>query len=134
MSNETKYGNVNWPSGSPIPGERIATSGEYAGQHKGTAMQDAAIGADNAPYLRARDTVRHGTLTPDAGDTNFPDMLIVVSYTASGAITEISLPGVAYDTKGKVFKDVPSKTASFTFKDGTTLKTATNASGTWSVV
>lgn len=133
MPNEMKYGNVDWPSDSPISGERLSTSGEYTGKHKGTVMQDSLSGADNKAYLRARETVRYGTLTPDAGDTNFPDRLITVGYTATGAVTEISLSGVTYNAAGKVFEDVPSKTASFTFKDGGTAKTATNSDGTWSV-
>lgn len=133
MPNEMKYGNVEWPSGSPITGERLATAGEYTGQHKGKAMQDASSNADNDAYLRARETVRYGTLTPDAGDSNFPDRLITVDYTATGAVTEISLSGVTYNTTDKVFEDVPSRTESFTFKDGETSKTATNADGTWSI-
>ncbi len=133
MPNEMKYGNVDWPNGSPIEGERLATAGEYTGQHKGTPMQDALGGADNGAYLRARETVRFGTLTPDAADANFPDRLITVEYTATGAVTEISLSGVTYDTEGKVFENVPSKTESFTFKDGETPKTATNSDGEWSI-
>lgn len=133
MPNEMKYGNVDWPEGSPIEGERMATSGEYTGQHKGAPMQDAAEGADNEPYLRARETVRFGTLTPDAADDNFPDQLVTVAYTATGAVTEISLSGVSYNTVDKAFEDVPSRTESFTFKDGETPKTATNSDGEWSV-
>lgn len=133
MPNEMKYGNVDWPEGSPIEGERLATNGEYTGQHKGTPMQDALSSADNEPYLRARETVRYGTLTPDAGDDNFPDYLVQVSYTATGAVTEISLEGVTYDAEAHVFENVPSKTESFTFKDGETAKTATNTDGSWSV-
>lgn len=133
MPNEMKYGNVDWPDGSPIEGERLATAGEYTGQHKGTPMQDALEGADNEAYLRARETVRLGTLTPDAADDNFPDRLIAVAYIATGAVTEISLSGVTYDTTGKVFENVPSKTESFTFKDGETPKTATNSDGEWSI-
>ena len=40
---------------------------------------------------------------------------------------------MTYNTKDKVFENVPSKTESFTFKDGETPKTATNVDGTWSV-
>lgn len=133
MPNEMNYGNVDWPEGSPIEGERLATNGEYTGQHKGAPMQDAASGADNEAYLRARETVRYGTLTPDVGDDNFPDYLVQVSYTATGAVTEISLSGVTYDAEADVFNGVPSKTPSFTFKDGETAKTATNTDGSWSV-
>ena len=128
MPIEIQYGNVDWPSDSPISGERLSTSGEYTGQHKGTVMQDSLSDADNEVYLRARETVRYGTLTPDAGDR-----LIAVGYAATGAVKEISLSGVTYNAKDKVFEGVPSKTESFTFKDGETPKTATNADGTWSV-
>lgn len=34
MPNEMKYGNVDWPVGGSIAGERLATAGEYTGQHK----------------------------------------------------------------------------------------------------
>lgn len=133
MPNEMNYGNVNWPDSSPIAGERMATNGEYTGQHKGTLMQDALSGADNDPYLRARGTIYYGTITPDAGDSDFPDILVSVAYTAAGAVSDISLPGVTYDTTGGGFLNVPCKTESFTFKDGGTAKTATNSDGTWSV-
>lgn len=133
MPNEMKYGNVNCPEGSPIEGERLATNGEYTGQHRGTPMQDALSGADNEPYLRARETVRYGTLTPDAGDDNFPDFLVAVPYAATGEVTEISISGITYDTEADVFNNVPSKTESFTFKDGGTSKTATNSDGEWSI-
>lgn len=133
MPNEMNYGNANWPEGSPIAGERMATNGEYTGQHKGTPMQDSLDGADNDPYLRARGTVHYGTITPDAGDSNFPDLLVSVAYTAAGTVSDISLSGVTYDADGGRFLGVPGKTASFTFKDGSTTKTATNTDGTWSV-
>lgn len=75
MPNEIKYGNVEWSSDSPAAGERLATAGEYTGHHKGSTMQDALEGTDNEPYLRARETVRYGTLTPDAADDNFPAVI-----------------------------------------------------------
>lgn len=133
MPNEMKYGNVNWPEDSPINGERLATAGEYTGQHKGKPLQDALEAADNEPYLRARETVRYGTLTPDAADKDIPDKLVQVSYSASGDVTEISLDGVTYDKEASVFVDVPSKTESFTFKDGEQKKKATNTGASWSV-
>lgn len=74
MANQKNYGNVNWPAGSQVAGERLATNGEYTGQHKGAPLQDALSGADNAPYYTARATKRVGTLTPDAADTNFPQV------------------------------------------------------------
>ena len=133
MPNEMKYGNVDWPVGGSIAGERLATAGEYTGQHKGKPLQDALEGADNDEYLRARQTVRYGTLTPDAADENFPDKLIMVAYTATGEVTEISLSGVTYDADNDVFLNVPSRTESFTFKDGETPKTATNSDGEWEI-
>lgn len=133
MPNVMNYGNVAWPSDSPIAGERMAAAGEYSGQHKGAPIQDALQGADNEAYFRERETVRYGTLTPDAADDNFPDILIEVPYTAVGAVTEISIDSVSYDSAGEKFENVPSKTESFTFKDGDTLKTAANADGVWSV-
>lgn len=132
MPNVLKYDNINWPSALSVGEERLATNGEYTGQHKGTPMQDALEKADNAPYLRARNTIRYGTITPDAADDNFPDILIDVSYTATGEVTDISLENAIYDSVNELFKDVPSKTESFTFKDGDTLKTATNSDGKWS--
>lgn len=132
MPNVLKYDNINWPSELSVGEERLATNGEYTGQHKGTPMQDALEKADNAPYLRARNTIRYGTITPDAADDNFPDILIDVSYTATGEITDISLENAIYDSVNELFKDIPSKTESFTFKDGDTLKTATNSDGIWS--
>ena len=133
MPNEMKYGNVDWPAATGAAGERLATAGEYTGQHQGTPMQDALDGADNAAYLRARQTIRLGTLAPDAGDTNFPDQLVTVPYTAAGAVTEISLPGVTYNSETDAFENVPSQTESFTFKDGETSKTAANTDGEWEV-
>lgn len=133
MPNEMKYANEDWPEGSPAEGERLATNGEYTGHQVGTPIQDALPGEDNAPYLRARETVRYGTLTPDAGDEHFPDHLVSVPYAASGAVTNISLDGVTYDAELNVFEGVPSKTESFTFKDGATSKTAKNSDGAWTV-
>ena len=133
MPNEMKYGNVNWPEGSPIAGERLATNGEYTGQHKGVPMQDALSGADNDPYLRARETIRCGTMTQDAADDHFPDHLVTVSYAAIGEVTDISSDGVTYDAEADIFEGVPSKTVSFMFKDGEIAKIATNTEGSWSV-
>lgn len=133
MPNEMNYGSVDWPEGSPIAGERMATNGKYTGEHKGTPMQDALSGADNEPYLRERGTIHYGTITPDAADSDFPDILVSVMYTATGTVSDISLPDITYDTAVGCFLGVPSKASSFTFKDGNTAKTATNSDGTWSV-
>ena len=81
MPNKFKYNNVNWPEGTPIAGERLATNGHYTGEFKGTPMQDA-LNTDeaNAPHYVEGATVRYGTLMQDAIDTNFPT---VVEETAS---------------------------------------------------
>lgn len=131
MPNEMRYANVNWPNDTEIAGERLATNGEYTGMHKGEPLADHIEGADNAPYFRARETVRFGTITPDAGDKEFPDVLVMVAYTATGTISDISLDGVTYENGN--FDNVPSKTESFTFKDAGTAKTATNTDGTWTI-
>lgn len=72
MANIVKYSNVNWPEGSPIAGERLATNGHYTGEFKGTPMQDAKSADANAPHYVEGATVRLGTMTQDAIDENFP--------------------------------------------------------------
>jgi hypothetical protein len=72
MANEVKYANVNWPDGTPIAGERLATNGRYTGEHKGTPMQDAKNAAANSPHYVEGAIVRYGTMMGDAADTNFP--------------------------------------------------------------
>lgn len=72
MPKIVKYKNVDFPVGSPIAGERMATNGFYTGQHKGTPTQDAKVdGVQTAKQVEAN-TIRYGTLTQDALDTNFP--------------------------------------------------------------
>lgn len=72
MAHEVKYANVNWPDGTPIAGERLATNGHYTGEHKGTPMQDSKYTEANAPHYEEAVTVRYGTMTQDAIDENFP--------------------------------------------------------------
>lgn len=74
MPNVVKYKDVNFPEGSPIVGERMATNGFYTGQHKGTPMQDAKVeGVQGAKQVEAN-TVRYGTIMGDALDTKtFPE-------------------------------------------------------------
>ena len=73
MANEVKYNNVNWPAGTPIAGERLATNGHYTGEFKGVPLQDAKnIEAANAPHYVEGVVVRYGTMMGDAADTNFP--------------------------------------------------------------
>jgi hypothetical protein len=70
---EVKYNNVDWPEGTPIEGERLATNGRYTGEFKGTPMQDAKnIEAANAPHYVDGVVVRYGTMMQDAADENFP--------------------------------------------------------------
>lgn len=69
---EVKYNDVNWASGTPIAGERLATNGHYTGEHIGTPMQDAASGATNAAHYVETAAVHYGTIMPDAKDANFP--------------------------------------------------------------
>lgn len=70
MPREVKYSNVNWPVGSPIAGERLATNGHYTGEHLGAVAQDAL--AEMTAHMVEDATVRYGTMTKDAIDENFP--------------------------------------------------------------
>jgi hypothetical protein len=73
MANVVKYANVNFPVGSPIAGERMATNGHYTGEFKGTPMQDAKnVTTANQPHYVEGVVVRYGTLMQDSADTNFP--------------------------------------------------------------
>lgn len=73
MANEVKYANVNWPEGTPIAGERLATNGHYTGEHIGTVTQDKlGDSAGNSAHYAEGVTVRYGTMTQDSADTNFP--------------------------------------------------------------
>lgn len=72
MANKVKYNNVEFPEGSPIAGERMATNGNYTGQHKGTPMQDAKVGGVQAAKQVEENIVRYGTIMGDAKDANFP--------------------------------------------------------------
>ena len=69
---EVKYNDVNWPSGTPIAGERLATNGHYTGEHLGTPMQDASVGGTEVAHSVENATIRYGTLMQDVKDTNFP--------------------------------------------------------------
>lgn len=73
MANQVKYADLNWHSGSPVAGERLATNGYYTGQHKGTPMQDAKASGTQAAKSVEANTVRYGTIMGDAIDTKtFP--------------------------------------------------------------
>ena len=75
MANVVKYNNVDWPEGSPIAGERLATNGFYTGEHKGSVLQDATSEAANSPHYVETATVRLGTMMQDAVDENFPTVV-----------------------------------------------------------
>lgn len=76
MANIVKYTNVDWPEGTPIAGERLATNGHYTGEFKGTPMQDAKNEeAANAPHYVEGVVVRYGTMLGDAIDTNLPTVV-----------------------------------------------------------
>lgn len=72
MANEVKYNDVNWPDGTPIAGERLATNGHYTGEVKGTPTQDAKSEEASVPHYVEGVVVRYGTMMGDAIDTNFP--------------------------------------------------------------
>lgn len=72
MVNEVKYNNVNWPEGTPIAGERLATNGHYTGEVKGTPTQDAKNADANTPHYVEGATVRLGTMMGDAKDAHYP--------------------------------------------------------------
>lgn len=76
MANVFKYSNVDWPEGSPIAGERLATNGHYTGEFMGTPMQDALNEeVANQPHYVEGVVVRYGTLMQDAIDENFPKVV-----------------------------------------------------------
>ena len=73
MANEKKYKDTVWPEGTPIAGNPLAANGEYLGEQLGAPLQATEETEANAdPFFTAHNTVRQGTLTPDAQDTNFP--------------------------------------------------------------
>jgi hypothetical protein len=72
--NEVKYNNVNWPVGTPIAGERLATNGHYTGEVKGTPMQDAKTSGTDAPHGNEGATVHLGTITQDAIEGSMPKL------------------------------------------------------------
>lgn len=82
-----KYKDTVWPSGSPIAGKQLAANGEYLGEQVGTPTQGSGeTEANTDPFFTAHNTIRQGTMTQDAGDTNFPDLVYLVSYDLNGAI------------------------------------------------
>ena len=72
MANVVVYNNVDWPEGTPIAGERMATNGHHTGEHLGSVMQDAAVGGTEVAHAVEAGIVRYGTMMQDAIDTEFP--------------------------------------------------------------
>ena len=67
-------------------------------------------------------TIVDGNVTFTEG---FEDKTLEFEYTATGSITNISVAGIEYDNINKKFINIPLKVTTFTFKDGSTTKTAT---------
>lgn len=78
MPNKVKYENQIW--GEPITGERLSTNGHYTGEHKGTVMQDAAVGGTEQPYAVEEGTVRYGTIMGDAVEGSMPALGVSVAH------------------------------------------------------
>ncbi len=57
--------------------------------------------------------------------------VVYTDYT-TGAVSNISIAGVTFDTATKTFNNVPINTTTFTFKVATTSVTATLSNSTWS--
>ena len=70
MANVVKYENQVW--GEPIAGERKSTNGHYTGEHKGTIMQDVALGVTQLPHKVEEGIVRFGTMMGDAAEGSMP--------------------------------------------------------------
>ena len=93
---------------------------------------DGELGVEGA-FLGVSDVVE-GTFntTTNTFTEGFTGKTLEFSYTATGTVTEISVDGITYDSTGHKFKNIPVNTTSFTFKDGSTTKTAT-LSESWNV-
>jgi len=63
----------------------------------------------------------------------FTGKTLEFDYTATGAVTAISVEGITYDDTNHKFVGIPANTTSFTFVDGETTKTATLGTS-WTVV
>lgn len=59
--------------------------------------------------------------------------VVYTGYT-TGAVSDISIAGVTFDSSTKKFLNVPASTTTFTFKLDSVSTTATNSGGTWSFV
>lgn len=93
---------------------------------------DGELGV-NGTFLGIGDLIE-GTFdtSTKAFTPGFTGKTLEFAYTATGAISTISVSGITYDSTNHKFIGIPVNTTSFTFKDGTTTKTATLASS-WTV-
>lgn len=55
----------------------------------------------------------------------FEDKTLEFAYVATGAVTDINVDGITYNSSEHKFKNIPAKVKTFTFKDGSNPKTAT---------
>lgn len=116
---QMKYTDVNWPVGSPIAGERLATNGYYTGQHKGSVTQDYADGADNDPYVVERTSIRQGTILQDYLEENAPADGVGLTQKLTGC-TSNKTDGVV--SKGENLSVVYTAAANKTLPDSITVK------------
>lgn len=65
-------------------------------------------------------------------EEGFTKKVVDVSYTNTGSINEISVPGITFNDSEDKFKGVPFDLDKFTFKDNGALKTATLGSS-WTI-
>lgn len=65
-------------------------------------------------------------------EEGFTKKVVDVSYTNTGSIAEISVPGITFNDSEDKFKGVPFDLDKFTFKDNGALKTATLGSS-WTI-
>lgn len=84
--------------------ERLSTNGYYTGHHKGSVTQDAAAGADNAPYYVERTSERFGTITQDALPDSMPKKALAVTYDLNGATGTLAVIKQVADGANKIAK------------------------------
>ena len=75
MPNEVKYSPQEWGADSIIEGERLSTNGYYTGEHKGTVMQDAAVGGTEQPHAKEESKIHFGTIMQDAVEGSMPEVV-----------------------------------------------------------
>ena len=120
MANKVKYANVDFPSGSPIVGERMATNGHYTGEFKGTPMQDVENKHPaNYPHYVEGVTVRYGTILQDAIDTNAPAVGVGIIQNLTGVKSSLTSATVK---KGADVNITYTKETGYTLPSAITVK------------